>query len=89
MPLLRLKNTALNFGNLVLLDGVDLNIFKGDKIGLLGRNGAGKTTLLKILAENILPDGGGNYAEDHPRSGPVIFCGHAVHRNQPVDPGGH
>ncbi len=58
MPLLRLDNTALHYGNLVLLDGVNLSITKGDKIGLLGRNGAGKTTLLKILAEDILPDGG-------------------------------
>ena len=50
MPLLRLDNASLHYGNLVLLDAVALKIFKGNKIGLLGRNGAGKTTLLSVLA---------------------------------------
>jgi ATP-binding cassette subfamily F protein uup len=58
MPLLRLDNASLHYGNLVLLDGVDLSISKGNKIGLLGRNGAGKTTLLKVLAGEIIPESG-------------------------------
>ena len=58
MPQLRLDNVSLHYGTLVLLDGVDLSISKGNHIGLLGRNGAGKTTLLKLLAGDILPDGG-------------------------------
>lgn len=58
MPLLRLDNASLHYGNLALLDGVDFSIAKGNKIGLLGRNGAGKTTLLKVLAGEITPDSG-------------------------------
>ena len=58
MPLLRLDNASLHYGNLVLLDGVSFKIFKGNKIGLLGRNGAGKTTLLKVLAGDIIPESG-------------------------------
>ncbi|NNE05978.1 MAG: ATP-binding cassette domain-containing protein [Xanthomonadales bacterium] len=58
MPLLRLDNVALHYGTLVLLDGVELSISKGNRIGLLGRNGAGKTTLLKVLLEEIVPDSG-------------------------------
>ncbi len=58
MPLLRLDNTSLHYGNLALLDGVDFSITKGNRIGLLGRNGAGKTTLLKVLAGEIVPDSG-------------------------------
>jgi ATP-binding cassette subfamily F protein uup len=58
MPLLRLDNTHLHYGNLVLLDGVDFSITKGNRIGLLGRNGAGKTTLLKVLAGEIICDTG-------------------------------
>jgi ATP-binding cassette subfamily F protein uup len=58
MPLLRLDNASLHYGNLALLDDLDLSITKGNKIGLLGRNGAGKTTLLKVLAGEIVPETG-------------------------------
>ena len=58
MPLLRLDQVDLHYGTQVLLDGVELTIRRGDKLGLLGRNGAGKTTLLKILAGDITPDSG-------------------------------
>ena len=58
MPLLRLDNACLHYGPLVLLDGIDLAIARGRKIGLLGRNGAGKTTLLKVLAGDISLDTG-------------------------------
>ncbi|MGA9573890.1 MAG: ATP-binding cassette domain-containing protein [Lysobacterales bacterium] len=58
MPLLRLDNASLHYGNLVLLDGVDFSITRGNRIGLLGRNGAGKTSLLKVLAGEIIPDSG-------------------------------
>ena len=40
------------------LDGVDLEVDRGEVFGLLGPNGAGKTTLLKILACLVLPDAG-------------------------------
>ena len=58
MPLLRLDNASLHYGNLALLDDVSFKISKGNKIGLLGRNGAGKTTLLKVLAGDIIPESG-------------------------------
>ena len=58
MPLLRLDNAGLHYGDLALLDNVNFTISRGNKVGLLGRNGAGKTTLLKILAGEIQPDAG-------------------------------
>ncbi|MGB1141469.1 MAG: ABC-F family ATP-binding cassette domain-containing protein, partial [Halioglobus sp.] len=58
MPLLKLDTVHLNYGTQVLLDGVDLTINRGDKLGLLGRNGAGKSTLLKLLSGDIAPDDG-------------------------------
>ena len=58
MPLLRLDNVHLHYGTQVLLDGVDLEIKRGEKLGLLGRNGAGKTTLLKLIAGDITADDG-------------------------------
>ena len=40
------------------LDGINLTIYKGEKVGIIGRNGAGKTTLLKIIAGITTPNSG-------------------------------
>ena len=56
MSLLRLDKVSLNFGTHILLDEVDFQIAKGQRIGLLGRNGAGKTTLMRIVAGSAQPD---------------------------------
>ncbi|MFK7831404.1 MAG: ATP-binding cassette domain-containing protein [Congregibacter sp.] len=58
MSLLRLEQASLHFGTHVLLDNVDLQINKGERLGLLGRNGEGKSTLLKVLAGELDLDGG-------------------------------
>lgn len=41
-----------------VLDGLDLTVGPGDRIGLVGENGAGKTTLLGVLAGRLHPHGG-------------------------------
>ncbi|MEV6861378.1 ATP-binding cassette domain-containing protein [Streptosporangium subroseum] len=46
------------YGNMVALDGVDLEVPVGKVIGVLGPNGAGKTTTVRILATLMRPDGG-------------------------------
>jgi len=58
MELLKLEKCALQFGQQVLLDEVDLSISKGQRVCLVGRNGTGKSSLLKLLASEILPDQG-------------------------------
>lgn len=40
------------------LDGINLNIYKGERIGIIGHNGAGKSTLLKILSRVTAPTEG-------------------------------
>jgi ATP-binding cassette subfamily F protein uup len=57
-PFLSLRNIQLSFGGTPLLEGVDLEIFSGDRLCLVGRNGSGKSTLLKIAAGLIEADKG-------------------------------
>jgi ABC transport system ATP-binding/permease protein len=58
MALLTLSNAHLAFGHVPLLDGTDISLDSGERIGLIGRNGAGKSSLLKILAGIDKPDDG-------------------------------
>ncbi len=46
------------YGEVVALDGLDLQVEAGTVFGLLGPNGAGKTTLVRILATLVEPSGG-------------------------------
>jgi ABC-2 type transport system ATP-binding protein len=47
-----------SFGDLTVLDGIDLTVEEGTVFALLGPNGAGKTTLVRILATLLKPDAG-------------------------------
>ena len=46
------------FGDLIVLNGIDLDICRGDRIGLVGRNGTGKSTLANIINGNLAYDEG-------------------------------
>ncbi len=58
MALLSLRDVGLAFGGPRLLDGVNLQIDRGERIALLGRNGEGKSTLLRLIDGQIEPDEG-------------------------------
>jgi ATP-binding cassette subfamily F protein 3 len=53
-----LEEVALNFGKKTIVEGLDLRVASGDRIGLIGPNGSGKTSLLRLLASEQLPDYG-------------------------------
>jgi len=58
MPLLTLDNVSIAFGHLPLLDGVALQIERGERVSVIGRNGSGKSTLLQIINGELVPDSG-------------------------------
>src|SRR5882724_8647870 len=58
MSLLVISNATIRLGGRTLLNGADLTVDPGRRIGLVGRNGAGKSTLLKAIAGELAIDGG-------------------------------
>ncbi len=55
---LKTQQLEKRYGDTMILNGVDLQLEPGDRIGIMGPNGAGKSTLLDILAGKTAPDGG-------------------------------
>ncbi len=58
MSLLVISAATIRLGGRTLLDGADLTVEPGRRIGLVGRNGAGKSTLLRAIAGDLALDGG-------------------------------
>ena len=58
MALLSLQDVSVSFGGLPLLEKVNMQVEKGERVCLLGRNGEGKTTLLRLISGGIEPDSG-------------------------------
>src|SRR6266404_4428547 len=56
--LLSLRGVSKSFGPVEALKQVDLELDRGEYLGLIGHNGAGKSTLMNILMGVVLPDGG-------------------------------
>lgn len=57
-PLLSLRGIVKRFGAVEALHGIDLDIWPGEVLALLGDNGAGKSTLVKIIAGAQAPSAG-------------------------------
>ncbi len=49
-PILSIRNLTKKFGGLTAVDNVDLDVFPGEVVALLGDNGAGKSTLIKCVS---------------------------------------
>ncbi|MFG5919723.1 ABC-F family ATP-binding cassette domain-containing protein [Sneathia vaginalis] len=55
---LTLENICKNFDNKALLKDICLKVYKGERIGIIGKNGCGKSTLLKLIANKLSLDSG-------------------------------
>jgi len=73
-PLLRVTGLNTFYGASHVLRDVDVNIFPGQTIGLMGRNGMGKSTLLKSITGLLKP-----------RSGRIEFQDTTIHHQTPYD----
>jgi D-xylose transport system ATP-binding protein len=71
---LEVKGVSKNFGSVVALNNVDLEVYDDEVVGLVGDNGAGKSTLIKILSGNFPPD-----------KGSVFLDGKIVHFRSPAE----
>ena len=58
MALLSFRDVTFGFVSPPLLDHVNLQIERGERVGLLGRNGTGKSTLMKLIVGSLPPDSG-------------------------------
>ncbi|MBE9123014.1 ATP-binding cassette domain-containing protein [Tychonema sp. LEGE 07199] len=57
-PLIELKGISKSFGQNQILDRVDLNIYRGEALAIIGPSGTGKSTILRIIAGLLAPDAG-------------------------------
>jgi phospholipid/cholesterol/gamma-HCH transport system ATP-binding protein len=68
-PIIQLRGVSKAFGNSVILDGMDLDIYPGEGLGIIGPSGTGKSTILRIIAGLLAPDQGEVYIQGQLRRG--------------------
>jgi fructose transport system ATP-binding protein len=73
-PVLSARKLIKTYGRVIGLDGVDLDLYPGEVLAIIGDNGAGKSTLVKALTGAVIPD-----------SGQVFLDGREVHFKSPQD----
>ncbi len=68
-PIIQLRGVSKAFGKSVILDGMDLDIYPGEGLGIIGPSGTGKSTILRIVAGLLAPDEGEVYVQGQLRRG--------------------
>jgi branched-chain amino acid transport system ATP-binding protein len=68
-PLLAVRGVETCYGNIIALHGVDLDVYDGEIVTLIGANGAGKSTLMMTI-----------FGNPRARTGRIVFDGHDITR---------
>jgi phospholipid/cholesterol/gamma-HCH transport system ATP-binding protein len=58
VPVIAIKDLYKSFGDLEVLKGVNLTVYKGENVAVLGKSGTGKSVLIKIIVGLLKPDSG-------------------------------
>ncbi len=56
--ILEVNNVSKHFGGFTALNGVNLHVQRGERLGLIGPNGSGKTTMINCISGPLINDGG-------------------------------
>lgn len=75
--IIRVLQRRVKYNNFLALNGVDLDIKKGEIFGVIGRNGAGKSTLLKVISRVLVPTQGRVWIKG--RVSPLLELGAGFH----------
>src|SRR5918992_304161 len=73
-PVITARGLTKSYGRVRALRGVDLDLYPGEVLGVIGDNGAGKSTLIKCLTGALVPD-----------AGEILIDGRPVHFKRPQD----
>jgi branched-chain amino acid transport system ATP-binding protein len=68
-PLLSIRGVKTYYGNIIALKGVDLDVYEGEIVALIGANGAGKSTLMMTI-----------FGDPRAREGRIIYAGRDITR---------
>ncbi|HTE74386.1 MAG TPA: ATP-binding cassette domain-containing protein [Actinomycetes bacterium] len=77
-PVMQAVNIVKTYGHVVALDGVDLELYPGEVLAVIGDNGAGKSTLIKCLS-----------GAESPSTGEILLDGQPVNFKTPLDARNH
>jgi ATP-binding cassette subfamily F protein 3 len=75
-----LSGVGVDLAGRSILEGVDLAVLRGERVGVVGDNGAGKSVLLRLLAGELEP------SEGERKAGPSIRFGRLAQDRRPDDP---
>ena len=75
-----LSGVGVELAGRSILDGIDLAVLRGERVGVVGDNGAGKSVLLRVLAGELEP------SEGERKAGPSIRFGRLAQDRRPDDP---
>lgn len=90
---LKVENVTMQFGGVIAVDNLNLEVNKGEIVSLIGPNGAGKTTAFNVITGVYAPSNGAVYykgnkiIQNHPQGkmkklyrgeNPVMYTGHKV-----------